>query len=114
MFGHHSSSVRSRSKIFLFFLVPALLATGLPVAAASALSSPTSFSDPSINRSTLEFCYFLTGTLLTSIYAIPLLLWHVGWVEQGSVWYATGGATVILAAAVVYQAVFNKVDEDAF
>ena len=113
MFGHHSSSVHPN--VFLFMsLVPALLVTGLPVAAASALSSPTSFSDPSLNRSTLEFCYFLTGTLLTSVYAIPLLLWHAEWIEHGSVAYATGGTTIILVAAVIYQTVFNKVEEDAF
>jgi VPS55-like protein len=113
MFGHHCSFV-PLSLLLFFIIVPALLVTGLPVAAASALSSPTSFSDPSLNRSTLEFCYFLTGTLLTSVYAVPLLLWHAEWIEQGSVLYAIGGTTVILMAATLYQVIFNKVEEDAF
>lgn len=96
------------------FVVPALLATCLPVAYASSLSSGDAFSDPASSRSAIEMCYFLTGMLLTSVFAIPTLLWHAGTVPKESALLAVAGALAMMIAGGVYQVVFNKKDEEAF
>ena len=52
--------------------------------------------------------------LLTSVFAIPTLLWHSGTVPKESALLVVGGALTMMIAGGVYQAVFNKKDEEAF
>lgn len=94
------------------FVFPALLISGLPVALAVSLSSPDNLSDPGASRSALELCYFTAGALVVSVVAIPLMLWHMEWIEKESVALTIGGSVLVLSAAGLYQIIFNRFDDE--
>ncbi|WFD30051.1 Vacuolar protein sorting-associated protein 55 [Malassezia sp. CBS 17886] len=86
-----------------FTLAPA------PNALFASLAGADSFSD--YNAAYIDFGHFLTGALLMTGVALPLLLAHTGLVASTAAFMALSGGALIYGTMVAYATFFHTPDE---
>lgn len=60
----------------------------------------------------VEFGFFLTGILLTSVFALPLTLALAEKLTLRDAGMAVGGAASVMASIFLYQVIFNSTNDD--
>ncbi|WFC94567.1 Vacuolar protein sorting-associated protein 55 [Malassezia brasiliensis] len=89
-----------------FVLAPA------PNALFGGLAGADSFSD--FNNAYIDFGNFLTGALVTTGIAVPVLLAHTGIITTAAAGMSLAGGLLIYGTMVTYAAFFHTPDDDDF
>ena len=95
----------------LLCIVPLMLLSPLPVMMAANCASDGLFSTEKSGPA-VEFGFFLTGILLTSVFALPVVLMVSGKMAQYSAALSIGGAIAVMASIFLYQVIFNSSSDD--
>jgi hypothetical protein len=71
---------------------------------------PHLFTPPSLAsfRAYLSFGHFLTGTLVSSGFAIPLILLHSKLIQGPACWMSMAGGSLVYGTILVYAGLFNE------
>lgn len=62
----------------------------------------------------VEFGFFLTGILLTSVFALPCVLALTEKLEKMEAAMSAGGAACVMASVFIYQVIFNSAPADDY
>lgn len=88
-----------------------MLLSPLPIMMAANCADDGLFSTQKSGPA-VEFGFFLTGILLTSVFALPIVLMLTDKLSQMGTGMAVGGAASVMASIFVYQVIFNSVESD--
>lgn len=96
---------------FSLSLVPFMLLSPLPIMMAANCASDGLFSTDKSGPA-VEFGFFLTGILLTSVFALPVVLMVSEKMSKYSAGLSIGGAISVMASIFLYQVIFNSNSDD--
>jgi len=89
-----------------------MLLSPLPIMLAANCADDGIFSSEKSGPA-VEFGFFLTGILLTSVFALPIVLFLSGaGLDEKGAGMAVAGAAFVMASTFVYQVIFNASPSD--
>jgi hypothetical protein len=93
-------------------VVPFMLFSPLPIMLAANCADDGMFSSEKSGPA-VEFGFFLTGILLTSVFALPVVLMLSGAGLDGKgAGMSVVGAACVMASIFIYQVIFNASPSD--
>lgn len=88
-----------------------MLLSPLPVMMAANCASDGLFATEKSGPA-VEFGFFLTGILLTSVFALPVVLMISEKISMVAAGLSVGGAISLMASIFLYQVIFNSSDDE--
>lgn len=89
-----------------------MLLSPLPIMMASNLSDDNSLFSSQKSGPAVEFGFFMSGFLLTSVFALPIVLMLNDKLDENRAYFAIAGGISLITSVFLYQAIFNSSPDD--
>lgn len=95
-------------------MVVTFLLAPVPNAVSAKIAGASDYMDGSETGAAVDFGHFLTGFLITTGLALPLMLTHVGLIETGAGIMSICGGVLVYGSIVTYTRFFGTTNDDGF